>query len=210
MTAWFGLKRVAGLKPGDRVLVTSAAGPVGATAAQIARTLGASRIVGTASGADKAVWLSEEAHLDAVVDYKQASDLAADLRAANPDGYDVLFDNVGNAMIDTVLPLLRPGGRIVVSGQLADYNAPGGATPGIVNTRYFIASRLRMEGLVVFDDLKGFPAAQEELGGMIERGEVTVREHRYRGLESVPQAFIDLFTDNAFGRRIIEIGAEPG
>ena len=40
MTAWFGLKRVAGLKPGDRVLVTSAAGPVGATAAQIARGVG--------------------------------------------------------------------------------------------------------------------------------------------------------------------------
>ena len=71
------------------------------------------------------------------------------------------------------------------------------------------ASRLRMEGLVVFDDLKGFPAAQEELSGMIERGEVKVREHRYSGLESVPQAFIDLFTENAFGRRIIQIGPDP-
>jgi NADPH-dependent curcumin reductase CurA len=210
MTAWFGLKRVAGLKPGDRVLVTSAAGPVGATAAQVARALGSSRVVGTASGADKAAWLRDEAHLDAVVDYKRASDLAADLRAASPDGYDVLFDNVGNAMIDTVIPLLRPGARIVISGQLADYNTAGGDVPGIVNTRYFIASRLRMEGLVVFDDLKGFSTAQEELGGMIERGEVKVRECRYRGLEAVPQAFIDLFTDHAFGRRIIEIGSEAG
>ena len=87
---------------------------------------------------------------------------------------------VGNAMIDSVIPLLRPGGRIVISGQLADYNAATGDVPGITNTRYFIASRLRMEGLVVFDDLKGFPAAQEELGAMIERGEVKVREHRYQ------------------------------
>ncbi len=38
MTAWFGLKRVAALKAGDRVLVTSAAGSVGATAAQISRS----------------------------------------------------------------------------------------------------------------------------------------------------------------------------
>lgn len=209
MTAWFGLKRVAGLKAGERVLITSAAGPVGATAAQIARGLGASVVVGTASGTDKAAWLRDEARLTAVVDYRKATDLAAALKAASPDGYDVLFDNVGNAMIDTVIPLLRPGARIVISGQLADYNATSGKTPGIVNTRYFIASRLRMEGLVVFDDLRGFPAAQEELSGMIERGEVNVREHRYRGLEAAPQAFIDLFTDTAFGRRIIEIGAEP-
>ena len=210
MTAWFGLKRVATMKAGDRVLVTSAAGPVGATAAQIARSLGASRVVGTASGDDKASWLRNEAGLDAIVDYKTTTDLVTDLKAASPDGYDVLFDNVGNAMIDAVIPLLRPGGRIVISGQLADYNTASGKVPGITNTRYFIASRLRMEGLVVFDDLKAFPAAQEELGAMIERGEVKVREQRYRGLEAAPQAFIDLFTDNAFGRRIIEIGAEAG
>ncbi len=210
MTAWFGLKRVAALKPGDRVLVTSAAGPVGATAAQIARSLGASRVVGAASGQDKAAWLRGEAGLDAVVDYRSTRNLAADLKAASPEGYDVLFDNVGNAMIDTVIPLLRPGGRIVISGQLADYNSSNGDVPGIVNTRYFIANRLRMEGLVVFDDLKGFPAAQEELGALIERGEVKVREQRYRGLEAAPQAFIDLFTGSAFGRRIVEIGAEPG
>lgn len=210
MTAWFGLKRVAGLKPADRVLVTSAAGPVGATAAQVARSLGASRVVGTASGADKAAWLQTEAKLDAVIDYKVTPDMAAALKAASPDGYDVLFDNVGNAMIDSVIPLLRPGGRIVISGQLADYNTASAEVPGITNTRYFIASRLRMEGLVVFDDLKGFPAAQEELGGMIERGDVKVREKRYQGLESAPQAFIDLFTDASFGRRIIELGAPGG
>lgn len=209
MTAWFGLKRVAGLKAGDRVLVTSAAGPVGATAAQIARGLGAARVVGTASGADKAAWLREEAKVDAVVDYKAAPDLVAALKEASPEGYDVLFDNVGNEMIDTVIPLLRPGGRIVISGQLADYNTASDKVPGLTNTRYFIASRLRMEGLVVFDDLKGFPLAQEELGGMIERGEVKVREHRYHGIEAAPQAFIDLFTDSAFGRRIIEISPEP-
>ena len=210
MTAWFGLKRVATLKAGDRVLVTSAAGPVGATAAQIARGLGASRVVGTASGADKAAWLRDEAGLDAIIDYKTTADLVADLKAASPDGYDVLFDNVGNAMIDRVLPLMRPGGRIVVSGQVADYNTPLAETPGITNTRLFISHRLRMEGLVVFDDLKGFAAAQDELGGWIEAGDVKVREERYAGLDAAPAAFIDLFTNaEAFGRRIVDVGGAP-
>ena len=48
------------------------------------------------------------------------------------------------------------------------------------------------------------------LGAMIERGEMKVREQRYQGLEAAPQAFVDLFTDNAFGRRIIAMGAEAG
>jgi len=209
MTAWFGLKRVAALKAGDRVLITSAAGPVGATAAQIARSLGASRIVGVASGAEKAAWLKSECGVDEVVDYKSAPDLGAALKAASPDGYDVLFDNVGPSMIDTVIPLLRPAARIVISGQLADYNATPGEAVGLRNTRYFIASRLRMEGLVVFDDLKNFAAAQEELGGMIERGEVKLREIHYSGLAAAPEAFIDLFTSPTFGRRIVDVGAAP-
>lgn len=57
MTAWFGLKRVAGIKPGDRVLVTSAAGPVGATAGQLAKLWGASEVVGLAGGPTKCAWL---------------------------------------------------------------------------------------------------------------------------------------------------------
>ena len=145
-----------------------------------------------------------------VVDYKTTTDLVADLKAASPDGYDVLFDNVGNAMIDTVIPLLRPGGRIVISGQLADYNT---ATRQCARHHQHAllhrqppahgrSGRVRRP--------QGLPGRAGGAGRMIERGEVKVREHRYRGLEAAPQAFIDLFTDNAFGRRIIDIGAEPG
>jgi len=208
MTAWFGLKRVAALKPGDRVLVTSAAGPVGATAGQIAKAMGAAHVVGVAGGAEKCAWL-RGAGFDAVVDYKAAPDLTGALKAASPEGYDILFDNVGAAMIDRVIPLMRLGGRIVVSGQVADYNTPPSQRHGLQNSAYFIASRLRMEGLVVFDDLRAFAAAQEELGAMIESGAVKVREERYTGLEAIPEAFIGLFSGAAFGRRIIQIGAEP-
>lgn len=207
MTAWFGLKRVAQLKEGERVLVTSAAGPVGATAGQIAKAMGA-RAVGVAGGPEKCTWL-REAGFDAVIDYKTEADLTAAIKAASPEGYDVLFDNVGNAMIDRVLPLMRVGGRIIVSGQVADYNLTPDQVHGIQNTRYFISSRLRMEGLVVFDDLRGFAAAQEELGALIEAGAVRVKEERFKGLERTPEAFIGLFEGGAFGRRIIEVRHEP-
>jgi NADPH-dependent curcumin reductase len=87
MTAYFGLKRVAALKEGERVLVTSAAGPVGATAGQLARAWGASQVWGVASAGQKADWLVAEAGFDGVIDYR-AADFDAQIAVAMPEGID--------------------------------------------------------------------------------------------------------------------------
>ena len=205
MTAWFGLKRIGQIKPGDRVIVTSAAGPVGATAGQLAKAWGASRVVGVASAGDKSDWLKAEAGFDEVIDYRSPT-FAADLAAAMPEGADVLFDNVGNAMIDTILPLMRPFGRIVVSGQVADYNVALPDRVGIRNTDRFITHRLKMEGLVVFDDLRAFPEAQAEAAAMIKNGQLKLKEVISEGVGSLPSAFCALFQPGAtFGRRLARI-----
>jgi NADPH-dependent curcumin reductase len=204
MTAWFGLRRVAQLKAGDRVLVTSAAGPVGATAGQLAKLWGASEIVGIAGGADKAAWLTDVAGFDVAIDYK-AADFAARFADVAAGGFDVMFDNVGNAMIDRALPHMKMRGRIVVSGQVADYNTPIEQVPGLRNTREFIARRLRMEGMVVFDDLPQFAAAQAELAGLIKTAAVVYREEVFEGLASLPEAFCGLFSGASFGRRVIRV-----
>ena len=205
MTAWFGLRRVAALKTGDRVLVTSAAGPVGATAGQLARLWGASEVVGIAGGAEKCAWLTDVAGFDRAIDYKSA-DFEAVFAEVSAGGWDILFDNVGNAMIDRALPVMKMRGRIVVSGQVADYNTPIEQVPGLKHTREFIAKRLRMEGLVVFDDLPGFSAAQAELAELIKAGTVKYREEVFEGLASLPAAFCGLFSGAAFGRRVVRVG----
>jgi hypothetical protein len=204
MTAWFGLRRVAQIKAGDRVLVTSAAGPVGATAGQLARLWGAARVVGIAGGAEKCRWLVDACGFDAALDYK-AADFDTQFAQASADGWDILFDNVGNASIDRTLPFMRMGGRIVVSGQVADYNCTPAEAPGIHNTREFIGKRLRMEGLVVFDDMPQFAAAQAELAGLIRDGRMQYREELFDGLASLPQAFCGLFTGASFGRRLVRL-----
>lgn len=204
MTAWFGLKRVANLQAGERVLVTSAAGPVGATAGQLAKIWGAGRVVGIAGGAEKCRWLVESCGFDDAIDYK-APDFDARFAEASADGWDVLFDNVGNASIDRALPVMRMKGRIVVSGQVADYNLTPQEAPGIHHTREFIGKRLRMEGMVVFDDLPQFPAAQAELAGLILAGKVAYREEIFDGIASLPEAFCGLFSGASFGRRLIRV-----
>jgi len=133
-------------------------------------------------------------------------DLGSSIAAACPKGVDIFFDNVGNAMIDTVLPLMRLHGRIVMSGQVADYNVPQGERVGITNTGEMIAKRLTMRGILVFDDIPHFAEAQAAMAQMIRDGQLIYREELYDGLEAMPEAFCGLFTGASFGRRLVRLG----
>lgn len=205
LTAYFGLLDVGAMREGDTVLVTSAAGAVGSAAAQIAKIRGAKRVVGVAGGAAKCDWLVRELGLDAAIDYRAVGDLAGALREACPEGIDLLFDNVGNAMIDTVLPLMRLNGRIVVCGQMADYNQPGHVAAGLTNTRAFIGQRLTMRGFVAFDFYKQYPSAWEHLTDWIRGGRLKYREDVSTGFDTLPDAFIGLFEGRNQGRRLVHL-----
>ncbi|MEL7232323.1 MAG: NADP-dependent oxidoreductase [Pseudomonadota bacterium] len=208
LTAWFGLKSVASFKEGDRVLVTSAAGPVGATAGQLAKAGGAEQVIGIAGSDTKCDWLVKEAGFDHAINYKTTPDLDAAIAEAMPKGVDVLFDNVGNEMINSVLPKMRLNGRICVSGQVADYNLSPEETPGIVNTKPFITHRVMMQGLVVFDFAREFPTALNEMATIIAKGELKLKEERFEGIDKMPEAFCGLFRGENFGRRVVKVGEE--
>jgi NADPH-dependent curcumin reductase CurA len=208
LTAWFGTKDVARFKDGDAVLVTSAAGPVGATAGQLARAWGASKVVGVAGSQAKCDWLVNEAGFDAAINYKTAADLTGAIAAEFPKGVDVLFDNVGNAMVNRVLPLMALNGRICISGQVADYNLTPEQTPGIVNTKPFITHRVNMQGLVVFDFARGFPEALGTMAQMIAGGKLKTQEERFEGIGAMPEAFCGLFRGENSGRRVVRVGAQ--
>tara|TARA_B100000780_G_C21073643_1_gene432116 strand:+ start:371 stop:1399 length:1029 start_codon:yes stop_codon:yes gene_type:complete len=207
MTSYFGLKRIGRFQKGDHILVTSAAGPVGATAGQLAKHWGAASVTGIAGSEEKCNWLTEKAGFDTAINYKTESDLAGAISRACPEGVDVLFDNVGNAMIDTVLPMMRFNGRIIVSGQTADYNVPLEERHGIKNTIEFIASRLLMQGLVVFDDIPNFVKAQNEMSILIQEGKLVYKEKIFEGLETLPSAFCGLFKGENFGRQLVKVGS---
>ncbi|MEL6724359.1 MAG: NADP-dependent oxidoreductase [Pseudomonadota bacterium] len=208
LTAWFGLKSVAKFQEGDRVLVTSAAGPVGATAGQLAKAGGAEQVIGIAGSDTKCAWLVEEAGFDHAINYKTVTDLDAAISEAMPKGVDLLFDNVGNAMVNRVLPNMRLNGRICISGQVADYNLSPEETPGIVNTKPFITHRVLMQGLVVFDFAREFPVALNEMATLIGKGDLRLKEERFDGLDKMPEAFCGLFRGENFGRRVVQVSAE--
>jgi len=204
LTAYFGMLDIAKPKPGETALVTSAAGAVGSAAAQIAKISGC-RVVGVAGGPDKCRYLTEELGLDAAIDYRAVKDLSAAIAARCPDGVDIHFENVGNASIEAVLPHMKQFGRLVISGNTADYNLPVAEKPAIRNTSRIITHRLTIRGLVAFDYADRFPEALAQLTDWIVDGRLKYRENINKGFERLPHAFIGLFKSENFGRQVVEV-----
>lgn len=202
LTAWFGLTDLGKPKPGETLLVSSAAGAVGATALQIGRQLGL-KTIGIAGGPAKCAYVTGEIGADSCIDYRAEDDLAAAIRRTAPDGIDIFFDNVGAEQLDAAILNLRLNGRIVVSGQTAEYNTP--APRGIRYVTPFITQRLTMAGLVVYDYRKQFAAAQAQMAAWINDGKLTYREEIIDGFERLPEAFAGLFRGENFGRRLVRV-----
>jgi NADPH-dependent curcumin reductase CurA len=200
LTAWFGLQDLGQPQAGETLLISSAAGPVGATCGQISKTLGLS-VIGIAGGADKCAYLTDLG-FDAVIDYKAEDNLVNAIEAAAPDGVDIYFDNVGGEMLDAAILNMKPKGRIVVSGQVAEYNRE--KPVGIRQTTRFITHRLRMEGLVVYDYAKQFPEAQATMAALIRDGKLAYKEDISDSIEDAPRAYAALFAGANFGRRLIK------
>ncbi len=114
VTAYFGLLDLGESKPGDTVVVSTAAGAVGSAVGQIARLSGC-RTVGITGGAVKGHLRRDEFGYDDVIDYK-AGDVSAALKAACAKGVDVYFDNTAGPISDAVYAQLALHARVVVCG----------------------------------------------------------------------------------------------
>lgn len=108
----YQLLRLVEVREGDTVLVHAAAGGVGHFAVQIARALGAARVIGSASGANHDFLRDLGAE---PVTY--GDDLVDAVRGLVPDGVDVVVDLVGGGVVNQTLAVLAEGGR---HGSIAD------------------------------------------------------------------------------------------
>jgi NADPH:quinone reductase len=114
-TSYFGLAYRAALKKGETVLVHSAAGGVGLAALQIARALGAGRIIGTA-GSDSKLDLIRENGADAAVNYQTEDFVNVVKRETNGRGADVIYDPVGGEVGERSVKCIAFEGRLLIIG----------------------------------------------------------------------------------------------
>ena len=205
LTAYFGLLDVGQAKEGDTVLVSGAAGSTGSIAAQIAKLKGC-RVIGVAGGTEKCRWLTEEAKIDAAIDYK-AANMAEVIPELCPEGVDVIFDNVGGEFLNTALMSVNQSARIAICGAISGYNNETPA-PGPANYTALIIQRARMEGFIVLDYMDKFPEAIGELMQWVQEGKIIYQEDIQEGIENAPDTLLRLYTGKNKGKQLLKI-ADP-
>jgi NADPH-dependent curcumin reductase CurA len=205
LTAYFGMLDVGGVKAGDEVLVSGAAGATGSVAAQIAKLRGA-RVVGVAGGSDKCRWLTQEIGLDAAIDYR-SEPLPRRVAELFPRGINVFFDNVGGEILDAALARLAVGARVALCGAISSYNDSEGPR-GPRNYTNLIVYRARMQGFLVSDFAARFGEAVADLARWVAEKKLRDQVDLVDGLENAPDAFRRLFTGENRGKQLVHI-AEP-
>jgi NADPH-dependent curcumin reductase CurA len=200
-TALWGVEQTGAAKPGEKVLVSAAAGATGILAVQIAKLLGC-EAWGIAGGAAKCAYLKQELGIAGAVDYK-AADVGAQLDAAG--GFDVYFDNVGGPLLDQVLTRMNHYGRIAVCGLLADYTAGTRTAPREFDQ--VLMRRLRIEGFFSPDFMHEGPALTRRLRDWTEAGKLVMPYDVTQGLENTLTAYAKLFTGGNIGKVIVELDA---
>lgn len=197
LTAWAGMTQLASVRQGDLVCVDAAAGTVGGTAGQIARLAGA-HVVGIAGGPEKVRLVTDLYGFDYCIDYQRRG-----WEAELPSDIAIHFENVGQRVLDAVLPRLRPYGQVILCG-LAQHYAEGSAAR--VSAGLVIAKRATVRGLIVYDfeqrrdEWIAFAAPHLKEGRLIEARDIV------HGLESVAAQVVKVAQGRTTGRPLVCIG----
>ena len=202
LTAYAGLTKVAGFREGDVVFVSGAAGAVGSLVGQIAKALGASRVIGSAGSAEKVAKLLDYG-FDAAFNYHDGP-VHRQLRDAAPDGIDVYFDNVGGDHLEAAIGAMNRGGRIALCGAISQYNeTEPSAAPR--NLALAIGKELTLRGFIVRSYNQYAAEFAELMGRWLQEGTVRFEETVVTGLDNAPQAFIDLMRGANTGKMLVDL-----
>jgi NADPH-dependent curcumin reductase CurA len=202
LTAYVGLLDIAGMKPGETVFVSAAAGAVGSLAGQIAKLRGADRVIGSAGSAAKVAYL-EELGFDVAFNYHDGP-VREQLKRAAPEGIDVYFDNVGGDHLEAAIGRLRTFGRVAMCGAIAQYNEAS-PMPGPANLALSIGKRLTLRGYLVSDHSDRMPAFIDEMATWLRDGRIRFDETVVEGIENAPEAFIGMLRGANTGTMVIRL-----
>lgn len=216
--AWLGLYERAKVKAGETVLVNGAAGGVGAAAVQLAVAAGA-RVIAVA-GSDEKLAYCKELGAEITVNHTTEDFVAVVREATNHKGVDIIFDNIGEEVLEQCLASVAYDGRYVVMGFSSNKS--------VADEKFYVPRRLAMANvslccimlyyaeepmLTEMKDAAGLNFVPTEVGRelhaklveMVEQGKVAPVVGEVIDFEDVPQAMEDLQSRKTLGRTIVKL-----
>jgi NADPH:quinone reductase len=199
LTAWHLYRTQGRVAQGETVVVISGAGGVGNIAVQLGKSMGAGRVIATASTEDKRQ-LCLELGADAAVD-PDADDLTAALIEAN-DGerVDVVFEMAGGRIFDQSFEALAPFGRMVTYGIAS-------REPNTVETGRLMRKSRSVVGFWLMHCLGRRDMMEEPLQDLFDRvarGELRPQVGKTYPLSDVRQAHEDLQGRRTTGKLLLD------
>ena len=202
MSAYFGLKDIGQPTTQDTVVISAAGGAVGYVAGQIAKIMGAKRVIGVTSSPAKGARLVAELGYDGFLSHRSET-LHEDIESACPEGIDVYFDNVGGPLLEVILEHINDGARIPFCGAVADYArlAPQGPS----NLFQLVTHSAKLEGFMTHLQVERYPEARQQLLSWISQGQLKSVVAEYEGVENCGVAFANLFAGVNFGKSVVRV-----
>lgn len=209
LTAALGLEK-GGMRSGEKVLVTAAAGGTGQFAVQLAKLAG-NHVIATCGGPEKAALLTSLG-VDRVIDYSRES-VKDVLRSEYPTGVDVVFESVGGQMLSTCVDALARGGRLIIIGMMSEYTSGWGdknkpsVLPGLAEKLLWKSASV--SGFFLPHYTRLMRPKLKELGELVDQGKIKVAldgPMKFRGLERVADAVDRLQSGKSAGKVVLEIG----
>jgi NADPH2:quinone reductase len=204
-TAYFALVERGGYKPGEKVLVTGAAGGVGSAAVQLVKGLGG--IALAAVNSDEQASFLRDMGADAIIDLNVPNlrdAVREQVRAATADhGADVLLDTLGGDPFDASLRAMAWCGRAVIIGFAA------GRIPE-VKVNYLLVKNIGVSGLQWSDYRQRQPkkvdAVQQEIFRLYEQGALRPQIAGTYPLDRAGEALTLLASGQVSGKYVLTVG----
>jgi NADPH2:quinone reductase len=211
--AWLGLIERAKVQAGETVLIHAAAGSVGSAAIQLAVNAGA-RVIATAGADEKLDWC-RKLGANIAVNYNRDDFVAVVKEATGKKGVDIVFDTVGEAVMEQSLGAIAYNGRYIMMGFSSDKT--------VADEKFLVPRRLALSNIslcavmlayadeAMSDFLKDgmgwnfVPAALGEkinsiIVSLVQNGEIKPAIGRVIDFEDIPQTLQDLGDRKTVGK----------
>ncbi|MBF6555805.1 MAG: zinc-binding dehydrogenase [Acidimicrobiales bacterium] len=216
--AWLGLIDRAGLRAGQSVLIHAGAGGAGSAAIQLARHRGA-RVFATA-GTDAKAQLCRELGADHAINYREADFATVVLAETGNRGVDVVFDNVGEAVMEDSMKCTAYNGQYLMMGFAS--NKVVADEPFVVPRRVALGNfklcgvllayaTEEMSALVKTSMGWNFPPSElgatimREIVSLVELQEIRPVVGSVVGFDRLPEAMAAMANRETVGRTIVTV-----